>query len=136
MQKLHKHADVPVKTRKGKDPGTVHSLQYEGVTVYLIGGEPIRASPAVYMADPRLDGRKFTFFSLAALELARQLGWAPDMLHANDWHAAPAITALRTRYKKDPILSETRTVLTLHNLPYMGDGACYPEFDLDMTPAA
>jgi starch synthase len=133
--KLHKHADVPVKTRKGRIPATVHSLQYAGVTVYLIGGEPITSSPAVYMSDPRLDGRKFTFFSLAALELARHLNWAPDILHANDWHAAPAITALHTRYRGDPFFEKTRTILTLHNLPYMGDGSCYPEFKLDGDPA-
>jgi starch synthase len=134
-KKLHKHADVPVKTRKGKIPATVHSLRFEGVTVYLIGGEPITASPAVYMSDPRLDGRKFTFFSLAALELARHLNWAPDILHANDWHTAPAITALHTRYKQDPFFEKTRSALTLHNLPYMGDGSCYPEFNLDGDPA-
>jgi starch synthase len=134
-KKLRKHADVSVKSKKGKIPATVHSLQYEGVTVYLIGGEPITAGSAVYMADPRLDGRKFTFFSLAALELARHLNWAPDILHANDWHAAPAVTALRTRYKQDPFFNKTRSVLTLHNLPYMGDGSCYPEFGLDGDPA-
>jgi starch synthase len=134
-KKLHKHADISVKTSKGKIPASVHSLQHEGVTVYLIGGKPITASSAVYMADPRLDGRKFTFFSLAALELARHLNWAPDVLHANDWHAAPAVTALRTRYQQDAFFEKTRSLITLHNLPYMGDGSCYPEFGLDGDPA-
>jgi starch synthase len=134
-RKLRKHADVTVKTRKGRIPATVHSLQYKGVIVYLIGGEPITASSAVYMSDTRLDGRKFSFFCLAALELTRHLNWAPDVVHANDWHAAPAITALRTRYQQDAFFDKTHSVLTLHNLPFMGDGSCYPEFNLDGDPA-
>jgi starch synthase len=129
-KKLKRLEDVylPVKGKKLK--ATIHCTKHEGVIVYLIGGEPVDTSLAVYQADPSLDGRKFTFFSLAALELTRQLDWAPDVVHANDWHTAPAITALKTRYSGDAFFQKTRTVITLHNLPYMGDASCYKEFKL------
>jgi len=40
----------------------------------------------VYSSNSEIDGEKYTFFSLAALELAKQLNWHPDVVHANDWH--------------------------------------------------
>jgi starch synthase len=129
-EKVERLKDLKVPTRDGTLNATIHGLSHDGVTVYLIGGDPVNASPSVYMADPRLDGRKFTFFSLAALALARQLDWSPDVVHANDWHTAPAVTALKTKYIGDTFFQQTRTVLTLHNLPYMGDGSSYPKFGL------
>ncbi|RPJ38871.1 MAG: hypothetical protein EHM21_16280, partial [Chloroflexi bacterium] len=90
--------------------------------VYLIGGEPIPADAPVYSLDTRKDGEKFTFFSLAVLELARAINWAPDILHANDWHTALAVYTLALRRNEDPFYAGTRSILTVHNLPYMGAG--------------
>ena len=56
--------------------------------VYLIGGGPIDASSSIYSSKPDIDGEKYTFFSLAALGLIKQLDWHPDVVHANDWHTA------------------------------------------------
>jgi hypothetical protein len=44
----------------------------DGMTVYLINGDPIRANGSVYSLDSKLDAEKYTFFSLAALELPNQ----------------------------------------------------------------
>jgi starch synthase len=66
-----------------------------------------------------LDREKYTFFSLAALELARWMDWQPDILHANDWHTALAIYACHSS-QTDARLGRLHSVLTLHNLPYMG----------------
>ncbi|NOH02344.1 MAG: glycogen/starch synthase [Chloroflexi bacterium] len=46
-----------------------------GMPVYFIGGEPIRANGSVYSLDAKLDAEKYTFFSLAALELPNQINW-------------------------------------------------------------
>lgn len=86
----------------------------DDMPVYFIAGEPIAATGSVYSADPARDGEKYTFFSLAALELARRLEWPVNILHANDWHAALSVYAIRTT------LSEAASVLGLHNLPFMG----------------
>ncbi len=93
--------------------------------VYAIAGAPIPDSPnaPLYESDAALDGEKFTFFSLAALELAKQLKWRPDVVHANDWHTAPAIYALSLRRSTDAFYRHTVTLLGLHNLPYLGVGA-------------
>jgi starch synthase len=91
----------------------------EGMPVYFINGDPIRASGSVYSSNNKLDAEKYVFFSLAALELPRQLNWQPDIIHANDWHTALAAygnLVKRWEDKKNRIAS----VVTIHNLPFLG----------------
>lgn len=91
--------------------------------VYLIAGEPIREDAPVYSMNTAQDGEKYTFFSLAALELARSLNWQPDVLHANDWHTAISVYALRLYQDRlDSFFANTHSVLTIHNLPFLGGG--------------
>lgn len=113
--------DVP---KPGK-PVRAEALETDvhGVPVYLITGAPIPADAPVYTSNAGADAYKFTFFSLAALELARQLDWTPDLIHANDWHTAPALYALYLRRDQDRFFKNTATLLGLHNLPYLGEGA-------------
>ncbi len=88
----------------------------------------------MYTADTRADGHKFTFFSLAALELARRLNWKPDIIHANDWHTAPAIYALSLM--RDTFFDGTTSVLGLHNLPFLGNDAGPAMNAFGLPPAA
>lgn len=91
----------------------------DGMPVYFIDGEPIRASGSVYSSDNTLDGEKYTFFSLAALELPRQIGWDADIIHANDWHTA--LAAYGNLVKRwDEGARRVASVMTVHNLPFMG----------------
>ena len=90
-----------------------------GMPVYLIDGEPIRANGSVYSSNARLDAEKYIFFSLAALELPWQINWLPDVVHANDWHTAmSAYGSLAKRWEEGA--RHVASVLTLHNLPFMG----------------
>lgn len=90
--------------------------------VYLIKGSPIPENAPVYSLDTHQDGEKFTFFSLAVLEMARALDWKPDILHANDWHTAISVYSLALHRQEDSFFSSTRSILTVHNLPFMGAG--------------
>ena len=92
-------------------------------SVYLVDGAPISANPNVYTADPALDAEKFVFFSSACLEFCRAAGWQPDILHANDWHTAPAVVDLKRQNKRDDYFANTRSILVIHNLPFMGAGS-------------
>ncbi|MBA4379548.1 MAG: glycogen synthase [Anaerolinea sp.] len=104
-------------------PAQVFEGNLEGMPVYFIAGGPITEATAVYSNDLAFDREKYIFFSLAVLKMIRHLGWQPDILHGNDWHTALALYALRTR-RSDPFFAPIRSVLTLHNLPYMGgDGS-------------
>lgn len=90
-----------------------------GMTVYLIGGEPIRASGSVYSLTSTLDAEKYAFFSFAALELPRHINWQPDVIHGNDWHTALSMYSSLTRRWEEGA-SRIASVITLHNLPFMG----------------
>lgn len=87
--------------------------------VYLIGGEPIDSSGSVYSSNPETDREKYTFFSLAALGLTRQLGWRPDIVHVNDWHTALSAYGLLVQHWQDGG-PRPASLLTVHNLPFLG----------------
>ncbi len=97
----------------------VFGTNVDGLPVYFVDGPPISSSGSVYSADPALDGDKYTFFSLAALELTRQLDWRPNIVHANDWHSAIACYALLLKRWEGQFPAVT-SILTVHNLPFMG----------------
>ncbi|MBM3181716.1 MAG: glycogen synthase [Chloroflexi bacterium] len=90
-----------------------------GMPVYFISGDAIRANGSVYSVDPKLDAEKYTFFSLAALELPRQINWSPDVVHANDWHTALSVYGSLTK-RWEAGTRHVAGVVTLHNLPFMG----------------
>jgi starch synthase len=67
------------------------------------------------------DAQRFAFFSRAALDLViAALGWRPDVVHAHDWHTAPAITWLATAGQTDSRYAGLPTVFTIHNLMHQG----------------
>ncbi len=78
---------------------------------------------------------RFSVFSQAALETARHLDWAPQIVHAHDWQADPASPHLALPLRSDPFLQDTRSVLTIHNLAYQG---IFPaeQFPLTGLPAS
>jgi len=94
-----------------------------GVPVYLLDSQDINHDSPIYHGDWQLDGQKYASFSLALLEAAHYLNWHVDILHANDWHTALSIYALKTRYKNDPFFAGIKTILSIHNLPYNGWGS-------------
>lgn len=107
---MHKSGDVQVQ---------VFETTLDGLPVYFLDGEPISSSGSVYSSDSTLDGEKYTFFSIAALELLRHLDWRPNIVHANDWHTALACYVLLLK-RWEGEFPGVSSVLTLHNLPFMG----------------
>lgn len=99
---------------------TAYQMKLDGLIYYLIDGEPIHNTADIYGTEPALDGGKFIFFSQALLEMARQIKWIPDILHANDWHTAASIYAMHTSRRFTADFFHTKSVLTIHNLPFMG----------------
>jgi starch synthase len=128
-------AQVDVQSQNGPVQATAFKTDLNGLTVYLIAGKLFPNDAPVYSGDNHIDGRKFTFFSLAALELMRALNWMPDVLHANDWHTAPAIYKLWLQKKFGTYDYNTATLLELHNLPYLGNGADKALAEFNLPPA-
>jgi len=89
----------------------VFQTTINGVTTYLVNGAPVSESPAVFSGDSSLDGNKFTFFSLAAMELAKILNWQPDIIHAHDWHTSPAVYNLQLIRIGDDFFRKAKSLL-------------------------
>ncbi len=66
------------------------------------------------------DAYRFAFFSKAAFALTESIDWRPDLLHAHDWHAAPAVTWLATAGQAHPRYHGVGSVFTIHNLAHQG----------------
>jgi ADP-glucose type glycogen/starch synthase len=80
------------------------------------------------------NARRFALLGRAALELARTLRFAPDVVHAHDWQASMAIIDLRHRLWSDPFFAATGSLLTIHNLGYQGLFPAGVLADLDLAP--
>jgi starch synthase len=109
----------PLARKTGEVQVQVFETNLNGLPVYFLDGEPISASGSVYSLESELDAEKYAFFSFAALELIRQLDWKPNLVHANDWHTALACYALLLK-RWEGAFARVSSVLTLHNLPFMG----------------
>jgi len=70
--------------------------------------------------DYQDNDERFIFFCRGALEVLKRLGWAPDIVHCNDWPTGLIPAYLKTIYNNDPFYAETRTVFTIHNMAYQG----------------
>lgn len=73
------------------------------------------------------DARRFTAYTMAALSHAQARGFAPDVVHGNDWQVGLAALALHRGYGHTPI-ARARTVFTIHNLAYQGN---FPKGELE-----
>ena len=91
----------------------------DGMPVYFIDGDPIRANGSVYSLDAKLDAEKYAFFSIAAIELTRHINFQPDVIHANDWHTALSVYVNLTK-RWEAGAKHVAGIVTLHNLPFMG----------------
>ncbi len=99
--------------------GVFHSLlPGSDVPVYFIAERNLFNRPHIYGYQD--DPYRFAFFSRAALELTLALEWRPDIIHAHDWHTAPAIAWLATTGWSDPRLYYIPTIFTIHNLAHQG----------------
>jgi starch synthase len=87
------------------------------VEVWLID-HPLFDRPGIYGeggADYPDNAFRFALLSRAALEVARAVGFRPDVVHAHDWQSSPALL-----YAKRGAAPGARTVLTVHNIAFLG----------------
>lgn len=115
-------ATFPVPHPAGPRRASAYLTSIGATRVYLIDGDDIPKQGGVYSLDTQKDGEKFTFFSLAVLELCRALDWKPDILHAQDWHTAISLHILKSMRRRDPFFEGVKSIFTVHNLPFMGAG--------------
>lgn len=62
---------------------------------------------------------RYSFFCRAAMQLAKDLNFQPDIIHANDWQTA--FIPYYLKCGEDAFFWGTRSVLTIHNIGYQGN---------------
>ncbi len=97
--------------------------QLDGVPVYFIDVPEFYDRAGLYGEQgqdyPDNDAR-FGLLCRAALELARKLEFAPDIVHAHDWQASLIPVYLRQQLWRDPHFLNTGSLFSIHNLGYQG----------------
>jgi starch synthase len=107
-----------------------------GPPVYFVGCPALYDRAGIYAQDGD-EHVRFGFLTRAALESLQRMGFAPDVVHAHDWHAALAPLYVKTLYAWDRrLFGRTKTVLTIHNLAYQGGFPRAALADLDLGSVA
>lgn len=96
----------------------IKTLKRHGITYYFIDNERYFMRDALYGYED--DGLRFSYFSIAVLEMLEKIGFIPDVIHANDWHTALIPVLLKEKYQWIDVFADIRTVLTIHNLQFQG----------------
>ncbi len=63
---------------------------------------------------------RFQFFSQQSLELLKRLNRPIDIVHCHDWQTALIPVYLKFLYTNDSFYSQTKSLLMIHNLAYLG----------------
>jgi len=97
----------------------VASIPNAKLQVYFIDNEDYFQRKSVFFdKDNKFhsdNDERAIFFCKGVLETVKKLGWSPDIVHCNDWMTSLIPLYLKTRYKKDPIYKNTKSVFTLYN---------------------
>ena len=93
-------------------------LKRFGVTYYFVDNETYFKRGGLYGHFD--DGERFAYFSRAVIEVPAQIGWAPDIIHCNDWQTALVPVYLLEARWAIPELAHAKSVYTIHNIEYQG----------------
>lgn len=93
------------------------------VPVYLIEKDKYFDREEIYGSQGQAfedNAERFSFFSLAAIEMFMQIGFYPNVIHCHDWHTGLIPAYLETLFRKDPLYSPITTLFTIHDLIHQG----------------
>jgi starch synthase len=87
--------------------------------VYLIDAPALFERDSIYGSAPD-EHLRFILLTHAALLCCQRMGFAPQILHCNDWHTGLGPLLLRTVYAWDKLFKDTRSLMSIHNIAYQG----------------
>lgn len=95
----------------------IERLELDGTTIYLVDSE-YYFGDKIYRGG-QAEGEQYAFFTRAVLDAIPNLGFAPDIVHCNDWHTAMLPMLAKTQYRGG-MQEGLRWLLTIHNIAYQG----------------
>ena len=109
--------DVPLIIKVASVPG-------ERMQVYFIDNDDYFKRKATFLDE---DGKLFQdndermiFFVKGVVEAIKKLNWSPDIIHLYGWETALFPLYLKTYYKNEPILKESKIVTSLSDNSFEG----------------
>ncbi len=113
--------DVPLSLGAHRLRFSVHTAKLPGsdAPVYLVDCPAMFDRAALYSNAPD-EHLRYLLLTHASLLCCQRMGFAPQILHCNDWHTGFAPLLLRTVYSWDRLFNDTRSVMTIHNIGYQG----------------
>jgi starch synthase len=101
----------------------VHTAPLDGgVKVWFIEHQRFFGRRGIYDEGREYADNAFRFglLSKAAMQVCKDTGWIPDVIHVHDWPTAVTAALLKTWDRVMSPLSQTASVLTIHNIGYQG----------------
>jgi starch synthase len=89
------------------------------VPIWFIDYDRYFGRPWVYDGGDE-DAWRFGLLSKAALQICKDLSFIPHVVHLHDWMSSPTAVFLKTWDRVLSPLSDTASVLTIHNIGYQG----------------
>jgi len=100
---------------------SVHTARLPGsrAMLYLVDAPALFERDSIYSnaADEHL---RFLLLTHAAILSCQRMGFAPQILHCNDWHTGLGPLLLKTTYSWDRLFQSTRSLMSIHNIAYQG----------------
>jgi starch synthase len=100
-------------------PYAISFVNMDGTDLYFIDCPKYFHRAQLYTSDPD-EAERFILFQKAILFTLQKLRWRPDIVHCNDWQTALLPGLLKRVFHWDQLFARTASVLSIHNLAYMG----------------
>jgi starch synthase len=98
----------------------IMEYEYNGIKFYFVDNEFYFKCNTPYSSDLKWDIERFTFFCKAVLAMMPVIGFKPDIIHCHDWQASLIPVFLRSTFASNGFYSNTKTIMTIHNLKFQG----------------
>ena len=97
----------------------VASIPNARLQVYFIDNEDYFQRKSVFVDKDNNfyedNDERAIFFCKGVMETVKKLGWAPDIVHCNDWMTSLIPMYIKTTYRKDPIFKTAKSVFSVYN---------------------
>jgi starch synthase len=97
----------------------VASIPNAKLQVYFIDNEDYFQRKSVFFDKQEKfyedNDERSIFFCKGVIETVKKLGWAPDVVHCNDWMTSLIPMYLKTTYKNEPLFKDTKSVFAIYN---------------------
>jgi|CXWL01.1.fsa_nt_gi starch synthase len=113
--------DIPLQIGHRRYEFSVFATPLPGsaLPVYFLHCPALFDRPKLYTSDWD-EAIRFLLLQRGALECCQRMGFAPDVVHCNDWHTGLVPLLLQTLYGWDRLFANARTMMTIHNIGYQG----------------